>query len=244
MTYTVQSMSGVAGIVVATLLSGCNGQSSSVTSPGSLPSGIRVQPPTGSTGGETLVPDVAGLPLSVSAIAPNIGSTAGGDLLIRITGSGFRVGARITLGGVSLPGFVINGTTIAPTTLIPPHAAGTVDVTVSNADGQSATIINGFTYAPPESFDPNGDWEGSFPELTPIIKFTIEHNLLTRVSCGTSEAITFMPATLVSGGEFSASSADGVSVVGRIVAPAVANGTANIAGCPVQPFIAERKSIP
>jgi len=177
----------------------------------------------------------------INAISPSLGSTAGGDLQMRITGSGFQAGTRITLGGVSLPGLVINATTIAPTALIPAHAAGTVDVAVSNPDGQSATITNGFTYVPPDSFDANGRWEGGFFDDLSMLKFTIENNLLTSASCGASEVFTFMPPPVMSGGAFSASRADGVSISGRIVAPFVTNGTVNIPGCPVTPWVAEKK---
>jgi hypothetical protein len=32
------------------------------------------------------------------------------------------------------------------TATTPPHAGGTVNVTVTNSNGQSATLVNGYTY--------------------------------------------------------------------------------------------------
>jgi hypothetical protein len=42
----------------------------------------------------------------------------------------------------------------------PTHAAGSVDVTVTNPDGRSALATNAYTFAPPEYFDVNGNWKG------------------------------------------------------------------------------------
>jgi hypothetical protein len=39
---------------------------------------------------------------------------------------------------------VVSTTSITVTT--PPHAVGTVNVTVTNSNGQSATLVNGYTY--------------------------------------------------------------------------------------------------
>ena len=183
---------------------------------------------------------VAGPPLIVSAISPNVGSTAGGFPLL-ITGSGFQAGARVTLGAAQLATFVLGSTTIISTGSTPAHAPGAVDVVVSNGDGQSATVTNGFTYAPPESFDPNGIWEGEIPEEGSGVRITIQNNLVTSVSCGTSAVFTFVPPTVVSGGAFSASRDDGVSVSGRIVAPSIATGSVRIPGCPEVPWVVRKK---
>ena len=57
-------------------------------------------------------------------------------------------GATVTVGGSPATGVtVVNGTTIAATT--PAHAAGAVNITVTNTDGQSSTLTSGFTYVLP-----------------------------------------------------------------------------------------------
>ena len=54
-------------------------------------------------------------------------------------------GATLTLGGTSASNVTaVNSTKITATTGA--HAAGAVDVVVSNTDGQSATVTQGFTY--------------------------------------------------------------------------------------------------
>jgi len=85
---------------------------------------------------------------SVGSITPNSGSTSGGTS-VTINGSAFVSGATVNIGGVAATGVsVVNSTTITATT--PAHAAGTVNVVVTNPDGQNGTLTNGFTYnAPP-----------------------------------------------------------------------------------------------
>ncbi|MBI3650153.1 MAG: IPT/TIG domain-containing protein [Acidobacteria bacterium] len=83
-------------------------------------------------------------PPTVTAISPASGSTAGGTT-VTITGTGFRSGATLTLGGSAATGVsVISSTSITATT--PAHAAGAVNVVVTNSDNQSGTLTNGFTY--------------------------------------------------------------------------------------------------
>jgi len=55
---------------------------------------------------------------------------------------------RISFGGTVVVGTVVNSTTIVVNT--PAHTVGVADVIVTNCDGQSATVSNGYTYnAPP-----------------------------------------------------------------------------------------------
>lgn len=84
---------------------------------------------------------------TVSGIAPATGSTAGGTA-VTITGTGFLTGATVKFAGVSATNVsVVSATSITATT--PAHAAGKVDVVVTNTDAQSATLTQGFTYALP-----------------------------------------------------------------------------------------------
>ncbi len=82
---------------------------------------------------------------TVTGINPNSGSTAGGTP-VTITGTNYVTGATASIGGVAATGVtVVNSTTITATTGA--HAAGTVNVVVTNPDSQSGTLVNGYTYA-------------------------------------------------------------------------------------------------
>ncbi len=62
-----------------------------------------------------------------------------------ITGTGFLAGATVSLGGTAATGVtVVNSTSITATTAA--HAAGAVNVVVTNSDAQSGTLTNGYTY--------------------------------------------------------------------------------------------------
>ena len=185
-------------------------------------------------------------PPSVTAIFPDVGSTGGTD--VTITGVGFRSGAIVTLGGIvkgvcNLPmaGCWVEGSeTIFA--YAPAHAAGSVDVVVTNPDGQAGRLAGGFTYALPESFEVNGNWEGRADSNyeTPL-RFTIENNMLISVSCGTSATLTLTPPPPVSDGEFSFIGDEGARISGRIVSPNSALGTINIAPCLAYSWFATRQ---
>jgi hypothetical protein len=80
----------------------------------------------------------------VTAVSPTSGTTAGGTS-VTITGTGFLSGATVGFGGTAATGVtVVSGTSI--TVSSPAHAAGAVNVVVTNNDGQSGTLTNGYTY--------------------------------------------------------------------------------------------------
>jgi hypothetical protein len=82
--------------------------------------------------------------ITVSAVAPNVGSTGGGTS-VTLSGTNFAAGATVTFGGSAASNVVVsNSTTI--TAVTPSHKAGGVDVKVTNPDGQSAVLTGGFTY--------------------------------------------------------------------------------------------------
>ena len=81
---------------------------------------------------------------TVTAITPNSGPSGGGNS-VTISGTGFALGATVALGGTPASAVnVVNSSTI--TAVAPAHAAGTVDVAVTNTDGQSGTLTGGYTY--------------------------------------------------------------------------------------------------
>jgi len=110
------------------------------TSPGALKNDNTVLP---ASGGGTPQPQ----PPTITSVFPSPGSTAGGTS-VTITGTNFASGATVkfdTTAATSVT--VVSSTSI--TVITPPHAAGLVNVVVTNPDGQSATLTNGFTYTAP-----------------------------------------------------------------------------------------------
>jgi hypothetical protein len=84
---------------------------------------------------------------SLTGVSPTSGTTAGGTP-VTLTGQNFASGATITFGGAAATSVVVvSATQITANT--PPHAQGSVNVVVTNTDGQSATLTNGFTFGAP-----------------------------------------------------------------------------------------------
>jgi hypothetical protein len=83
----------------------------------------------------------------VTSIHPVSGSTSGGTS-VTIVGSGFVSGATVTIGGVAATGVVVSGST-SLTAVTGAHATGLADVTVTIPGPSSATLAQGFFYAPP-----------------------------------------------------------------------------------------------
>ena len=83
---------------------------------------------------------------TITNISPVGGSLAGGTN-VTITGTGFVTGATVDIGGVPCTSpSVVSSTSLTCTTGA--HAAGAVDVLVTNADTQNATSVGAFTYRP------------------------------------------------------------------------------------------------
>src|SRR5262249_14589004 len=99
---------------------------------------------TSSTSGSDQFTYAASAP-TVTSVAPNSGSTAGGTFVL-VTGSNFVGVSAVKFGasaavtyGVLLPSMLV--------AVAPYHAAGTVDVTVTTGQGTSATsAADQFTY--------------------------------------------------------------------------------------------------
>lgn len=86
-------------------------------------------------------------PPSVTGVNPGSGSTLG-STPITIGGADFVSGATVTLGGVAASGVVVvSATTITATTGA--HAAGAVEVVVTNPDAQSGSLTNAYLYVAP-----------------------------------------------------------------------------------------------
>jgi hypothetical protein len=102
-------------------------------------------------------------PPEIVSIQPNEGPIRGGTL-ITITGNFFQSGATITIGGLSC-GNVVFVDAQHLTCVVPAHAPGRVDVTVTNPDGQSDTLVRGYNYVP-VTFEPNWGLVDGFTTLT------------------------------------------------------------------------------
>lgn len=81
--------------------------------------------------------------MDISSVAPNAGPIGGGTP-VTITGTGFQVGATVTIGGVAATSVVVVSDT-SITCVTPAHAAGPVDVVVT-VGAESTTLVSGFTY--------------------------------------------------------------------------------------------------
>ena len=107
-----------------------------------------------------------------TAIVPAVGSTSGGDF-VSITGMNFDDSAAFntTIGGLLITSpITVNSELITGYTQA--HAAGAVDVVLTNLDGSTSTLVNGFTYAAPQwwMFPPDGPWWfGGPPVLPPVV---------------------------------------------------------------------------
>jgi hypothetical protein len=125
----------------------------------------------------------------------------------------------------------------------PPHAAGTVDIVVTNPDGESYRVAGGYTYAPPESFDFNGEWDGLIgPPYSTRIRFTVRDNLVVSISCGSTFNLTPAPPPSISAGEFSLVVSTGGVITGRIVSHLEAIGRIDVPSCGSSPWFALKKS--
>ncbi|HXI30161.1 MAG TPA: IPT/TIG domain-containing protein, partial [Vicinamibacterales bacterium] len=81
---------------------------------------------------------------TVTSVTPLVGPSSGGTD-VTISGTNFAAGATVTFGGTAATAVaVVNATTI--TAKSPAHAAGPAVVTVKNADGQSVSGPNSFSY--------------------------------------------------------------------------------------------------
>ena len=225
---TNNTRTGLMVLMLVPGLSGCGGSgvASGPSAPSPVPPSVSPPPPSNTP--------------VIATIVPNAGSTRG-EGWATITGTGFERGARVTLDGLSVGSFVQDATTMTFWTIA--HAAGTFDVVVTNPGGLAARLARGYTYALPDSFEVNGNWEGGADSnYETALRFTVQNNRLTSASCGNSATVTLSPPPAISDGVFSFHGDDGTSISGRIVAPDSALGTIDIAPCAGYPWFAKRQS--
>jgi hypothetical protein len=81
--------------------------------------------------------------LTIKGVSPSSGSHSGGTT-VAVSGTNFVSGAVVAFGGTKATVESLSSTSIHVRT--PAHARGTVNVVVTNPNGQSATLTNGYTY--------------------------------------------------------------------------------------------------
>jgi hypothetical protein len=92
--------------------------------------------------------------ITITSVNPTSAPSVGGKA-ITITGTGFQSGATVLIGGTPATNVVVvSSTTITAKT--PAHAAGTVDLTVTNPDASTFTLAGAMVIHGPR-FDANGD---------------------------------------------------------------------------------------
>jgi hypothetical protein len=137
----------------------------------------------------------------------------------------------VTLGGTQVTAHVFDSATVRFWTTA--HPSGTVDVVVTNPGGLFTTLEGAYTFAPPETFDFNGDWVAhAGDDYETDMRFTVRNDTLVSVSCGGSAALTFSRPPAVHAGDFSVAGDDGVAISGSIVSPVSAVGTINVPDVP------------
>ena len=106
-------------------------------------------------------------PGSVTAANP-----AGGET-ITVTGTGFKTGATVTIGGTAAPAVsYVADSQITFTT--PAKAAGDYDIVVTNTDTGSATYINGISYNGIPTWTTPAGSLGTFASETTISTITLQ----------------------------------------------------------------------
>jgi len=219
--FTLTSRS-IIGVPVVMFLAGCNGgtdRSPTTPSNGGLPSGAMV--PSGP------IP-------TVTALSVNVGSTDGGTP-VTIRGTSLERGATVTFGSTTVGSTSWDPRDAPGTTLLidaPAHAAGMVDVIVTNPLKQSFRLTAGYEFVPPDSFDFNGEWDGVTTDGSDtVVQFTIRNNVVVSASCRFDLSKTVPLSTAVRNGEFTSSAQDAFVFSGRIVAASAAVGQITGAPC-------------
>jgi len=206
---------------------------------GGHPGPTSATPTPGAVNPDPLPPSPAVRP-SIATIAPDSGSIDGGAWST-ITGTDFQPGATVQLGQQKAKQIVVKSTTVV-VFWTEARAAGVVDVTVTNPGGLSATLRGSYTYAPPASFDPDGEWIAhAGPDFDIELHLTFTFGRLVDATCGAHRVVLSSSST-VENGEFASGSDDGMALAGRLVSPVNAVGTLTFDGCASGQWWAEKRS--
>ena len=154
---------------------------------------------------------------TIVSVTPSLGSTGGGAS-VSIIGLGLVPGVRVAFGPTNVAAFFAGDLDDRVFVRAPSHAAGSVDVTVTNPDGRTAVAMKAYTFAPPESFDANGNWQGrasSGETDDEPFTFTVLNGAVVSISCWTAGVVALSPPAPITHGAFSFSDEDGVACRAR-----------------------------
>ena len=87
---------------------------------------------------------------TVTRVEPTSGPI-GGTTRVSVVGTNFVNGATVSFGGSAGTDVTTAGTSTSLFVTAPAHAAGIVDITVTNPDTQSGTLVNAYTYVDADS---------------------------------------------------------------------------------------------
>lgn len=111
----------------------------------------------GGGGGNDVTPP-SPLPPTISSVSPALGPASGGTS-ITVTGTNFRTGATVLVGGAAATAVTVQGSTSLTATTPARSSIGRVDLTVNNNDGtQAATLSGGFEYQVQLVANPGGPY--------------------------------------------------------------------------------------
>ncbi len=120
-------------------------------------------------------------PPTVESVSPNKGPETGGTT-IKITGTNFKEGATVTIGGNPAKNVTVASKTEI-TAITPPGKVGAVDVVVTNPNQLSGTLSGGFTYtdATPPKVSSTDPADGALIDPkdavdTGVTKITVTYN--------------------------------------------------------------------
>jgi hypothetical protein len=174
----------------------------------------------GGGGGNPVAPTPVSL--AVTAVTPNTGSPVGATA-VTVTGTAFASGATVTFGGTAATGVTVVGANTI-TAITAARAAGVVDVVVTMPGGASATLPNGFTYAP---LSIAGNWSGTTSQGR-LLAFTVSGSAMTSNSI-TYQLTECQPILITSGAAVPITN-DSFSLTASIIRNGQAVGTATING--------------
>jgi hypothetical protein len=123
---------------------------------------------------------------TLAALSPTSGPIAGGTV-VTLTGTGLRAGATVSFGGVAATAVNVASATSATCTA-PAHAAGTVDVVLTNVDAQAATKAGGFLYIGAPAITSVSPGSGGLGGGTTTVITGSGFNALTTVTFGSAAA--------------------------------------------------------
>jgi uncharacterized repeat protein (TIGR01451 family) len=158
------------GITGGTITGGAGTSSITFTAgaPGTLTLNVTVTTSSGCSDAKSANVTVTLPPVTVTSVSPTGGTVAGGSA-VTINGSGFNAGATVTFGGSAATNVVVVSA-IKITARTPAHAAGSVNVTVTNTDTSNGTLTNGYLFKA-QQFDPNNDGTISAMDIFYLVNY-------------------------------------------------------------------------